>query len=540
MNPKKFDEPYTEIVDDFLVNQKESSITQWWKWVKPKGVEYSESEYGKLWNLPYESPALLKIEEKHGRIRIIDGGWIDDNGNILSIKDMLIANKDLLKNGVDFNPEELYFVNTTNSVAEKKYSGEKAQLVRQYTPDKALEMFGHTPSQSAFKVKANTLDGYTEEEQEKMLGQLANFKIIPQSRDRWVNGAKGLGTEKCDTQGKNCTKYIPIYELFGYDTPQDFITAWKAREVENEARGEIGVALSMIITNHIHQLTLIPKTDIADIAKKYNINSSRVDRVAGIMKKYYINPRDSYTYSRDAAYYPTNVRKTLHGTKIQTGLNITAINNKNYDKVMLVDGAIGKDTRDMAEEYNIWSENIEYDKNKNISPNTNVQTKFDEEVEKWSKNLLKIYENNKHKKHIELSLEDEKLLYYSMISNNDAMWNAYRTIGYFLDKTKQELLREQLDTSFLAFKEHWKRKQFLDLLKKYSSSVNINEYFWKKSNDFLSQLVQNQVLVWNITQQHWWVPYIYKKAENIENEQNTYWRATTNLYNDYIEQQNQE
>lgn len=127
--------PYVDVVEDFLKNQNRRNGE---KWVQPEHVEYSKSPISKEKNMPYESAPLMKMQEKNGKTYVIDMGWADDNGNIISLKEMIDQNQSLLLDGLqhkdvgkgeNFMTEFWYSVGTT-MVNERKFAGTMVQASR--------------------------------------------------------------------------------------------------------------------------------------------------------------------------------------------------------------------------------------------------------------------------------------------------------------------------------------------------------------------------------------------------------------------------
>lgn len=327
------------------------------------------------------------------------------------------------------------------------------------------------------RVKRNTLDDYSEEERRIIVQKLARFQIRMASRERQLIG--GSGNEKCHLQ------FCPIYEIAGYETPEAFEKDFLDREREFifldkiKTNHEIGVALGTIILAHARDKTFISdelkkKVNARLIAKgifantKIRANETEEttqlyesqdnlihympERIDTVMNDYFIDVKQhkKQPYDRSAIFYPTNINRSIHDSKIQMFVNFMAMNTGKFDKIIRVDGTAGDGTREALVHFG--QDNIPaYDKEKALDSNT--QKMIEQTAITWAKNMSDASKNLRDamKNNTDFSDKDMKFLEKSMSLNIDSMWFTYRTIRHFLNQHSRSDEIIELDQAFMNY-----------------------------------------------------------------------------------------
>lgn len=216
-------------------------------------------------------------------------------------------------------------------------------------------------SRSSMRVKRNTLDDYSKEERRTIVQKLARFKIQKASRDRQLIG--GSGNEKCHLQ------FCPIYEIAGYETPEEFEKEFLDRTREYifldaiKTNHEIGVALGTIILAHtrdklfidaelrnevntklIKQGILVNIKTRANEAEQteqlYELQDNLIyfmpGRINTVINDYFIDVKahKKQPYDRAAMFYPTNINRSIYDGKLQMFVNFMAMNKGEFDKLI--------------------------------------------------------------------------------------------------------------------------------------------------------------------------------------------------------------
>lgn len=529
--------PYNEVVDDFVTQSQEDNSY----WVKPSGVSYSKSYISKEGNMPYESAPLMKLQNdlQSGTVRVIDMWWPDDNNEIISLKETMRNNRHLLADGLNTKEDNVNFGSLWYPVAsimvnERKFAGTIPSLMRKM-PDWMFEdILWKSTSRSAARVKRNTLDDYSEEERNLMLKKLADFRIKKASRDRQILG--GTGDEECNKE------FCPLYEIMGYDSGEEFIKDFKEGNVKTNH--ETWVALGAIIATHIYSKIHITKEDasqVKDLLKKNDIVlldtvqktvKDRMDFAFIDSKKWKIFP-----YNRIDAFYPTNVNRAIHDTRVQMLVNFVAMNTGQYENKLQVDGDAGEKTSKLFQEMDLW-EKPEYDKNFPVIPKEVFET-IETNALVWSKKLNTIGIEARDTK--QLSPESEKFLSESMNLNSDSIWLSYRTIQYFLTFHNKKTELEELEQAFYQYVNRKKDENtwefaLFQIFKKYSHYENVKNIFpqiGSNSAPFFVRYLSQTLIVANMYGiRKGFSPDLYSQASSTTNETNTFGRSVSNPYAD--------
>lgn len=223
------------------------------------------------------------------------------------------------------------------------------------------------------RVKKSTLQSWNTEDRKIMLQKLANFQIKVGSRDRQAITFKE-NVKECET----INKYCPIYQIAGYNSPDDFIQDFEKGNINTNT--EIGIALGTIILLHTYDKVHIsheiiknsysslgddffPKTqskeeffrnnpDKKELPKHFfEMQENHIDiiphRIKNLFNDYFIDLKTykNRPYSRASTLYPTNVNKSIQDSKIQLLINLEAINTKKFDQMVFADGDVGDNTR---------------------------------------------------------------------------------------------------------------------------------------------------------------------------------------------------
>lgn len=259
-----FDEPYADIVDRYIEKHPE--------WKKIDGVHYAKNNLlfwlasiGKLENMPYESVPIIR--EVKGKIA--DAGWPQHDGSFISLKKILAKNSS--EKGEEGNEVNISLkllptlIHTAKS--ENVLSNDGVRTTR-LVPDLAIERLEKSTSRSTFRVKGDTFDGYNISTRDAMLRKLASFQLPRASRANAVTWHIGEDAEETWAQ-----EFRPLYEIYEYNSPEEFITGFKNGDITSNF--EVGIAMGIIIHAYIEGRTHV--TSSAQENAKDTIEQALID-----------------------------------------------------------------------------------------------------------------------------------------------------------------------------------------------------------------------------------------------------------------------
>lgn len=526
--------PYAEVVNDFLEKQNINDPKGYW--VKTDDMEFSNWHFSKEGNMPYESTPLAKIyfDKSNNSYKIMDLGWIDDNGDIISIRQIMLRNNENLSSiTTGFSPAQIWYSVGSIMNDEKRLQSYTISMTRKI-PDVFMDSFRPT-SRSSMRVKRVTLNDYTESECEKMLNILARFEIPVASRERQL-----LHVPKSIRE--NEWIYTPIYKIHGYDTPEEFIEDFKKNNIKTNH--ETWVALGIIIATYIREHIMV--TDSLEIDAKNFFEKNQIDilpqsikRTRELLNISHIDASEGRVrpYSRVWAFYPTNVNQTLHDSRVQMKINYNLLNAGKFPEMVMVDGSVWDKTLETAWENNILG--IEkYNKNNPHFSDSEI-TSMDNSMLPWAHKMNDIRMITRENK----KFSDEHSLYLanSMKMNLDNVWISYRTIRTFLVKYDHSTKIAELDTAFDEYVNHtWENREHLyKIFDEFANYERASKYFpVNASKDslwlFYGMLTNNMILAWYYLNHTGYTPDKFAPKTFKENETNTAARATNNFYEESI------
>lgn len=206
--------------------------------------------------MPYESVPLI-LRNKEGKIVDIIWPQSSDIADAISLLDMVRTNN---------LPPYIAITLLEIMIAEQALSTDGVRKVRQYLPDYVEKLVGmtaslsttpKTASQSAAKVKSNTLDDYDADTRDSILTHALGLQFERASRKN------ALRITNRESEIKK--QFVPIYQILGYTSLEAAKKDFLAKKIDT--KGELGVAIATAIVHH-YSLLVEEKFTKIDIVKQ--------------------------------------------------------------------------------------------------------------------------------------------------------------------------------------------------------------------------------------------------------------------------------